>query len=160
MLDDTASTSGVEKLERKIYRRALSVSWVRSPVYSLRSTTDGKARLLWGISGAFFGVYAIVQDLNVPLIIQPHVLSLLSLISWAQVSVEGVTFDPVLTGMLQCQYYGNKRPRRTCVALLLGLLIVLGGLEAGMVFAIRVSYRQSIPHSTNQVLRLAVIRAR
>lgn len=42
-------------------------------------------RLLWGISGAFLGVYVVVQDLNVPLIVQPQVLSFLSLVSWAQV---------------------------------------------------------------------------
>ena len=33
----------------------------------------------------FFGVYAIVQNLNVPLIVQPQLLSLLSYMSWAQV---------------------------------------------------------------------------
>lgn len=46
---------------------------------------DVLSRLLWGISGAFLGVYVIVQDLNVPLIVQPQVLSVLSLISWSQV---------------------------------------------------------------------------
>lgn len=48
--------------------------------------THNILRFLWGVSGAFFGVYAIVQDLNVPLIIQPQVLSFLSLVSWIQVS--------------------------------------------------------------------------
>jgi hypothetical protein len=43
-------------------------------------------RFLWGASGTFLGVYNIVQDLNVPLIVQPQVLSFLSLLSWAQVS--------------------------------------------------------------------------
>ncbi len=42
-------------------------------------------RLLWGVSGVFFGVYAIVQDLNIPLIVQPQLLSTLSYLSWAQV---------------------------------------------------------------------------
>ena len=42
-------------------------------------------RLLWAISGAFLGVYVIVQDLNVPLIVQPQVLLILCLISWSQV---------------------------------------------------------------------------
>ena len=40
----------------------------------------------------------------------------------------------------QCQYYSNKRPLRTCVLWSVSLLTVLGGFEAGMVFAIRVSY--------------------
>ena len=46
----------------------------------------------------FFGVYAIVQNLNVPLIVQPQLLSLLSYMSWAQVrfcpsSVRGNTVN-------------------------------------------------------------------
>ena len=46
----------------------------------------GAFRLLWGVSGVFFGVYAIVQDINVPLIVQPQILSALSYLSWAQAS--------------------------------------------------------------------------
>lgn len=42
-------------------------------------------RLLWGLSGAFLGVYAIVQDLNIPLIIQPQLFGILSFVSWTQV---------------------------------------------------------------------------
>ena len=41
---------------------------------------------MWGFSGVFFGVYAIVQDLNIPLIVQPQLLSSLSYLSWAQVN--------------------------------------------------------------------------
>ncbi|KAI0705221.1 PQ loop repeat-domain-containing protein [Cytidiella melzeri] len=81
--------------------------------------------LLWGISGAFLGVYVIVQDLNIPLIVQPQVLSFLSLVSWSQ-----------------CQYYDKNRPLRTCILWLLGLLVVLGGFEAGMIFAIRPAYHK------------------
>ncbi len=42
-------------------------------------------RLLWGISGTFFGIYSIVQNLNLPLIVQPQLLAVLSYLSWAQV---------------------------------------------------------------------------
>ncbi|KAI0083937.1 PQ loop repeat-domain-containing protein [Irpex rosettiformis] len=78
---------------------------------------------LWGISGAFLGVYVIVQDLNIPLIVQPQVLSVLSLVSWSQ-----------------CQYYSKKRPLRVCILWLASLLVILGGFQAGMVFAIRPAY--------------------
>jgi len=79
--------------------------------------------LLWGISGAVLGVYVIVEDLNIPLIIQPQVLSVLCIISWAQ-----------------CQYYEKKRSLRTCVFWLISIVTLLGGFEAGMVFAIRPAY--------------------
>lgn len=42
-------------------------------------------RFLWGISGPFLGVYTVVQNLNIPLIIQPHLFAFLCLTSWAQV---------------------------------------------------------------------------
>ncbi|KAJ3544713.1 hypothetical protein NM688_g5710 [Phlebia brevispora] len=79
--------------------------------------------LLWGISGAFLGVYAIVQNLNIPLIVQPQVLSVLSLLSWTQ-----------------CQYYDKGRSLATSTAMFLTILLILGGFEAGMVFAIRPAY--------------------
>ncbi|KAI0343012.1 PQ-loop-domain-containing protein [Trametopsis cervina] len=56
-------------------------------------STDGLSPwlvLLWGLAGAPLGVYVIVQDLNIPLIIQPQAFAALSILSWAQ-----------------CQYYGR-----------------------------------------------------
>ncbi|KAI0825804.1 PQ loop repeat-domain-containing protein [Irpex lacteus] len=78
----------------------------------------------WGLSGAPLGVYVIVQDLNIPLIIQPHAFAALSILSWAQ-----------------CQYYGNRRPFKTCVTLFFTTLAICGGFEAGMIFAVRPSFR-------------------
>ncbi|KAI0343011.1 hypothetical protein BDW22DRAFT_1329365 [Trametopsis cervina] len=79
---------------------------------------------LWAISGAFLGVYVIVQDLNIPLIVQPQVLSFLCLVSWSQ-----------------CLYYSHGRPFRSCMAWLVFMVLLLAGFEAGMVFAIRPAYR-------------------
>ncbi|KAI0083936.1 PQ loop repeat-domain-containing protein [Irpex rosettiformis] len=90
-------------------------------------STDGLSPWLvffWGISGAPLGVYAIVQDLNIPLIIQPHAFATLSIFSWAQ-----------------CQYYGQHRPFRTCAAMFVTTLALCGGFEAGMIFAVRPSFR-------------------
>lgn len=42
-------------------------------------------RLLCAIAGPFLGIYSVVQNLNVPLILQPQVFGVLCLISWAQV---------------------------------------------------------------------------
>jgi hypothetical protein len=48
--------------------------------------------LLWAVAGVPLGVYNITEELNVALRIQPQVLTLLSLITWAQ-----------------CLYYGKVK---------------------------------------------------
>ncbi|KAF7331046.1 hypothetical protein MVEN_02444900 [Mycena venus] len=78
--------------------------------------------LLWGISGGFFGVYAVVQNLNIPLIVQPQLFALLCLISWGQ-----------------CHYYSSTRPKHVSFILAVAAIAALGGFEVGMVFAIRPS---------------------
>ncbi|GJE88352.1 PQ-loop repeat-containing protein [Phanerochaete sordida] len=80
--------------------------------------------LLWSIAAWFLGVYAIVQDLNVPLIIQPQIFGFLTLLSWAQ-----------------CQYYGRKRPLKVCVTLFATIMLCQAGFEVGMVYAVRPSFR-------------------
>ncbi|KAL4250865.1 PQ-loop-domain-containing protein [Abortiporus biennis] len=81
--------------------------------------------LAWGLSGPFLGVYVIVQNLNIPLIVQPQLFATLCIISWAQ-----------------CQYYGNKRPLKVCLLMLATLLAVSGGFEAGMVYAVKPAYNR------------------
>ncbi|KAJ7730016.1 hypothetical protein DFH07DRAFT_849448 [Mycena maculata] len=89
-------------------------------------STDGLSHwlvLLWGISAGFLGAYTIVLDLNIPLILQPQLFGVLSLISWGQ-----------------CQYYGERRSGRTATAMAVGAMLLVGGFEAGMVFALRSAY--------------------
>ncbi|KAL5531706.1 hypothetical protein ACEPAG_4583 [Sanghuangporus baumii] len=76
--------------------------------------------LIWGISSVFLGVFVIVQDLNIPLIVQPQVFGFLSMLSWCQ-----------------CLYYGYKFPLRKVAPIFLLIIASLGGFEAGMIFAIR-----------------------
>ncbi|KAJ6544244.1 PQ loop repeat-domain-containing protein [Mycena capillaripes] len=78
--------------------------------------------LCWGISSGFFGVYAIVQNLNIPLIVQPQLFGLLCLVSWGQ-----------------CHYYGSTRPKHASFIIAVVAIAVLGGFQVGMVFAIRPS---------------------
>ncbi|KAJ6614143.1 PQ loop repeat-domain-containing protein, partial [Mycena sp. CBHHK59/15] len=90
-------------------------------------STDGLSPwlvLMWGISAAFLGAYSIVQDLNIPLILQPQLFGFLSLVSWGQ-----------------CQYYNSKRSRTTANLLALGAMLAVGGLEAGLVCAVRPAHR-------------------
>ncbi|EMD39084.1 hypothetical protein CERSUDRAFT_122553 [Gelatoporia subvermispora B] len=81
--------------------------------------------LMWGISGAFLGVYSIVQDLNIPLILQPQLFGVLSFVSWGQ-----------------CQYYGKKRSRTMVIVMVITAIAVTGGFEAGMVYAVRPSFNR------------------
>ncbi|KAH9943834.1 PQ loop repeat-domain-containing protein [Amylocystis lapponica] len=81
--------------------------------------------LLWGTASAFLGVYNIVQNLNVPLIVQPQLFGILSLVSWGQ-----------------CLYYGNKWSLARSAALAISTVVILGGFETGMVFAVRPSYNR------------------
>ncbi|KAJ7367539.1 hypothetical protein DFH08DRAFT_828760 [Mycena albidolilacea] len=78
--------------------------------------------LSWGISGGFFGVYAVVQNLNLPLIIQPQLSAFLCLISWGQ-----------------CIYYSSTRSHYISFSMVVAAIVALGGFEVGMVFAIRPS---------------------
>ncbi|KAI0630547.1 PQ loop repeat-domain-containing protein [Trametes polyzona] len=80
--------------------------------------------LLWGFSGATLGVYAIVKNLNIPLIVQPQLFGTLSYISWAQ-----------------CQYYGRKRSKWVAIAMYLGAMAFSAGFEIGMIYAVKPAYR-------------------
>ncbi|KIK52655.1 hypothetical protein GYMLUDRAFT_251027 [Collybiopsis luxurians FD-317 M1] len=74
----------------------------------------------WAVGGAFLGTYAVVQNLNIPLIMQPQIFGVLSLISWAQ-----------------CQYYTRHWSRRKTVLVAILVGCILGGFEAGTVYALR-----------------------
>lgn len=91
-------------------------------------STDGLSHwlvLVWGVAGAFLGVYVIVQGLSVPLIVQPQAFGILSLISWAQ-----------------CLYYGQRRSLMVAITAFIVVVAVSGGFEAGMVYAVRPAYNK------------------
>jgi len=51
-------------------------------------STEGLSQFLvfiWGASGVLLGVYAIVQNINIPIIVQPQLFGTLSFLSFAQV---------------------------------------------------------------------------
>lgn len=78
--------------------------------------------LLWAIAGIPLGVYNIVGDFNVALQVQPQLLTVLSLITW-----------------IQCKYYGDKWSLKKSVIIVAPVALVMGGIECGLVFALRKS---------------------
>ena len=76
--------------------------------------------MLWACAGVPLGVYNIVSNFNIALRIQPQILTFLSLLTW-----------------MQCKYYGNKWTLLKANAVAVPVGILLGGLECGLVFALR-----------------------
>ncbi|KAI0369137.1 hypothetical protein BV20DRAFT_1036659 [Pilatotrama ljubarskyi] len=96
--------------------------------YHLHST-EGLSEwlmLIWGIAGTFLGTYTVVQNLNIPLILQPQLFGVLCLVSWAQ-----------------CQYYGRKRTKAAAIAMFLLAIAIFAGFEVGMIYAITETWRLS-----------------
>lgn len=92
----------------------------------------------------------ITQNLNIPLIVQPQLFSFLSLLSWGQVRAIHSCILSNYTRLTrdsrrQCMYYGKKRSFTVSMSLLLGSMAILGGFEAGMVFAIKVPHSLDLP---------------
>ncbi|KAI0726753.1 hypothetical protein C8Q72DRAFT_498431 [Fomitopsis betulina] len=91
-------------------------------------STEGLSQFLvcvWGASGVPMGVYAIVQNINIPLIVQPQLFGALAFLSFAQ-----------------CQYYAKKRPLWVCVVIYILCMALLGGLQVAFFYAIRPSYER------------------
>lgn len=67
-------------------------------------------------------MYNIADDYNIALQVQPNILIFLSLFTWGQ-----------------CQYYGKKRAFKSVVLFSAAIGATLGGVETGLVFALRVA---------------------
>ena len=84
--------------------------------------------LLWASAGVPLGVYNIVEQFNIALRIQAQILTFLSLLTWSQ-----------------CYHYGRGWSVGKCAMILVGMCTLMGGMEAGLIFALRVgTERQQI----------------
>ena len=83
--------------------------------------------LSWAIAGIPLGTYNLVQNLNIALQVQPHILIFLSLVAWAQ-----------------CKYYGDKWSLKRIVAGSVASALLIGGVEVGLFFALRLARRRDI----------------
>ncbi|KAJ9105421.1 hypothetical protein QFC21_001792 [Naganishia friedmannii] len=85
--------------------------------------TEGLSTFLmfiWALAGFFLGTYAIVQNINIPIILQPQLFSTFAALSTAQ-----------------CLYYNHKKSRTFCWIFFVGFCVCFGAFEAGMTFALR-----------------------
>ena len=78
--------------------------------------------LLWASAGVPLGVYNIVEEFNIALRIQAQILTFLSLLTWSQ-----------------CYHYGKGWNITKCALVLVGMCAIMGGFEAALIFALRVS---------------------
>lgn len=76
--------------------------------------------MFWAWAGVPLGVYNISEGYNVALVIQPQVLAVLSLSTW-----------------VQCYYYEHKWSVARCAAVAVPIACCMGGIEIGLVFALR-----------------------
>ncbi|KAG8899048.1 hypothetical protein FRC00_001987 [Tulasnella sp. 408] len=92
--------------------------------YREKSTEGLSAWLmfLWAFSGLFLGVYVVVKNINIPLILQPQLFTALAALSWAQ-----------------CLYYGGKKTKLFAALSYLTFVSLFGGIQTGLVFAFKAS---------------------
>ncbi|CAK7272722.1 hypothetical protein SEPCBS57363_005289 [Sporothrix epigloea] len=105
--------------------------------------TDGLPALmmfLWAVCGVPFGAYAIIQNFNVPIQIQPQVFMSLSLVSWVQILI-----------------YGNKWPVKKAVFTGIMVAILFGGIEIMLILTLKPVYERGVEVPTLVVGALASI---
>ncbi|KAK1050407.1 hypothetical protein LTR74_017047 [Friedmanniomyces endolithicus] len=78
----------------------------------------------WACAGVPLGVFNIVSNFNIALQVQPQILTFLSLVTW-----------------IQCYYYERKWSISKALAVVMPVACVMGGIEAGLVFALRIGIR-------------------
>ncbi|KAF2970484.1 hypothetical protein GQX73_g3117 [Xylaria multiplex] len=79
---------------------------------------------LWAISGVPFGVYAIVQNFNIPIQVQPQVFMLLCLVNWGQILL-----------------YAYKWPLWKVLVVTTGTAAIFAGVETALILTIRPVYQ-------------------
>ncbi|EAA35291.3 PQ-loop-domain-containing protein [Neurospora crassa] len=95
--------------------------------YRTKSTTGlpGTMMFLWALCGVPFGVYAIAQNFNVPIQVQPQAFMTLCLVGWAQILI-----------------YGSKWPTWKATLLALIVACVFAGVEAALILTLRPLYEE------------------
>ncbi|KAE8354818.1 PQ loop repeat protein [Aspergillus coremiiformis] len=79
--------------------------------------------LLWASCAVPMGAYLILQEVNIPLQIQPQIFGFFSLVSWGQIL-----------------YYNHKFSRAKATLLVLGVSVLFGGIEVLLILTLRIPY--------------------
>ncbi|KAK8075831.1 hypothetical protein PG997_010494 [Apiospora hydei] len=90
--------------------------------------TDGlpaSMMFLWAACAVPFGVYAIIQNFNIPIQVQPQCFGVLSIVAWAQILM-----------------YSYNWATWKATALGLAVTLAFGGLEAALILTLRVIYER------------------
>ena len=83
--------------------------------------------MFWAWAGVPLGVYNIVSDFNIALQIQPQILSFLSLMTW-----------------IQCYHYEKHWTILHSLVVVIPIASVMAGIEAGLIFALRVAVNHHV----------------
>ncbi|KAI0859639.1 PQ loop repeat-domain-containing protein [Xylaria cubensis] len=89
-------------------------------------TTEGFPAImmfLWAISGVPTGIYAIVQNFNIPLQVQPQIFMSLCLLNWGQILL-----------------YSHKWPLWKVLVVATGTAAIFAGVEAALILTLRPVY--------------------
>ncbi|KAL8947015.1 MAG: hypothetical protein Q9222_006656 [Ikaeria aurantiellina] len=87
----------------------------------------GFMMFIWAVSAVPFGVYAIVQNFNIPIQIQPQIFCMLALVSWSQILI-----------------YNHAWPVWKASLLAAGLGALFGGLQVLLVLTLRGPYSRGV----------------
>ncbi|KAI1915633.1 hypothetical protein LOZ61_001564 [Ophidiomyces ophidiicola] len=95
-----------------------------------RKKTDGlpgSMMLLWGLCASPFGIYMVLQEVNLAIQIQPQIFGTLSLICWAQILI-----------------YHHKYTTTRAIILAVVIAMLLGGSEALFILTLRIPYKKGV----------------
>ncbi|KAJ5709111.1 hypothetical protein N7493_010445, partial [Penicillium malachiteum] len=95
-----------------------------------RKKTDGfpaAMMFLWASCAVPMGAYFILQEVNIPLQIQPQIFGFFSLVSWCQIL-----------------YYNHNYGQIKTTLICLGTSALFGGLEALLILTLRIPYRKGV----------------
>ncbi|KAK7913833.1 hypothetical protein PG985_011536 [Apiospora marii] len=104
--------------------------------------TDGlpaSMMFLWAACGVPFGVYAIIQNFNIPIQVQPQCFGILSIVAWVQILMYSQSDHNADT-----QPFVTNSNWPTWKATTLGVVVTLafGGIEAALILTLRVIYER------------------
>ncbi|KAH7304957.1 PQ loop repeat-domain-containing protein [Stachybotrys elegans] len=110
--------------------------------YRLHSTQGLHPQMYisWALAGIPLGTYNVVQNLNIALQVQAHILIFLSLVAWAQ-----------------CKYYGDGWGVARILAYGAAVGACIGGVEAGLYFGLREAWNRGVEWPMTVMAVLAAV---